>query len=224
MCAVQPPLVSRYCYLWKVGMRNLTRRLKLNKQFHVLRSSSTTKLGLAVFLFLTWISFLRSRTPRGFLWVTPRSGGFNNQLITIYEAINCARIHRRTVVVPLIYENVRADTSSKGYGPFPFEDYFDISELSKVVPVVTPAQLDNAGVPCNTVYFSTSRHFKANARRIPRLLKQQYRQRFHMNLSFVDIFEYPVKHKCVDDSMCRPKDAKSLGEYSNYELSGQGYA
>lgn len=204
-------------------MKFTTRRLKHNQCFHVLRGLSATKLVCSVFVFVIWLLLRKKKEPQGFLWLTPRSGGFNNQLITIYEAINCARLHRRTVVLPLIYENVRADTSSKGYGPYPFEDYFDISELSKVVRVTTPAELDIAGIPCDTVHFSTSRHFKANARRIPRLLKQQYRQRFQLNLSFVPFFDYPVEYRCVDDSMCRPKDADSLGEYSNYEVSGQGY-
>lgn len=156
------------------------------------------------------------------LWMTPRTGGFNNQLITVYEAIRCAQIQKRKVVLPLIYENVRADTSSKGLGPYPFEDYFDIEALgTAAVSVTTPRQLDEASLPCLTIYYTTSPHFKANERRIPRLLKQQYVKRYHVNLTFVDSLESSKGRTCVDDSFC--SFPKEFGVYSNYNQSGQGY-
>lgn len=157
----------------------------------------------------------------GLLWMTPRTGGFNNQLITIYEAIRCAQMQKRRVVLPLIYENVRADTSSKGVGPYPFDDYFDIEALSAVIPVTIPQQLDETALPCSTIYYATSPHFKANERRIPRLLKQQYAKRYPINLTFVESVETFKKQACVDDSFCSlPKE---FGIYSNYNESGQGY-
>lgn len=163
----------------------------------------------------------RSHGNGGLLFMTPRSGGFNNQLITMYEAIHCAARHNRKVVLPLIYENVRADTSSKGKGPFPFEDYFNITEMGKNIALTTPADLDIIGLPCDTIYYGTSKHFKANAARIPRLLKQQYKKRYLANLSFVEDFRHAKRYKCVDDSLCDPP--KEFGSYSDYENSGQGY-
>lgn len=158
---------------------------------------------------------------RALLFMTPRSGGFNNQLITVYEAIHCAKKSRRRVVLPLIYENVRADTTSKGMGPFPFEDYFDVSKLENVVRLTTPARLDVEGLPCDTVYFKTAPHFMAGDRRVPRLLKKHYAKRYSINLKFVRSFKRPWQYVCVDDSLCNPP--KEFGAYSDYRNSGQGY-
>lgn len=163
---------------------------------------------------------------RGLLWITPRSGGFNNQLITVYEAIRCAQKHRRTVVLPLIYENVRADTS-KGEGPYPFEDYFNISALSSTVRFTTPAKLDRTGLPCHTILFTTSAHFKANARRIPRLLKQQYVKRYAVQLEYRDYITSNTHATCVDDSLCPVyefRHPQEFGSYSMYHHTGQGYS
>lgn len=172
-------------------------------------------------LILILSSLSKKSATEKLLFMTPRSGGFNNQLITIYEAIHCAQKHDRTAVLPLIYENVRADTTTKGDGPFPFEDYFDLEQLEKIVKLTTPARLDVERLPCDTIYFATSGHFKANARRIPRLLKQQYVKRYPVNLSFVDDFQKLARYKCVDDSLCDKPDV--FGAYSDYKVNGQGY-
>ena len=176
-------------------------------------------------LLFTLFLFLHTciKPPPRLLFLTPRTGGFNNQLITIYQGIHCARLTGRTVVLPLIYENVRADTSSKGFGPYPFEDYFDVGALKKVVNFATPARIDITGPPCRSIYFATSPHFKANARRVPRLLKQEYSKRWSINHTFVDAFERPVTHTCVDDSLCQRPDFLTFGAYSDYEQGGQGY-
>lgn len=176
-------------------------------------------------LFLTVCSLRKGRSAaaaNGLLWMTPRTGGFNNQLITVYQAIRCAQTHRRTVVLPLIYENVRADTSSKGTGPYPFEDYFDIEALRQIVPVTTPRELDETGLPCSTIFFATSKHFKATERRIPRLLKQQYTKRYPVNLTFVESISAHRGEVCMDDSFC---DIPSeFGVYSDYKETGQGFS
>lgn len=177
---------------------------------------------------LLWSHPTRRSAPGSarLLWMTPRSGGLNNQLITVYEALRCAQKNNRTVVVPLIYENVRQDASTKGDGPFPFEDYFNISALEAIAPVTTPAELDYLGIPCHTIYYGTSWHFKANAKRIPRLLKQQYRKRYNVYLSFQKRFPPDTTAACVDDSLCHGAEfttPSEFGKYSLYNETGQGY-
>jgi len=176
-----------------------------------------------------------SKPVTRYLFSTPRSGGFNNQLITVYEAIRCAQLLKRTLVLPLIYENVRADTSSKGVGPYPFEDYFDLEALKKVVDVATPEQVLTTGDDCNngTVYFATSTHFYAHEKRIPRLYKQQYVKKYGLN----PIFEPSLAKRngkklreealCIDDSACSTdifRELDEFGLYSDYAKDGQGYS
>lgn len=197
--------------------------LKL-RSFRFLFHSRRVRTTVFVFLTVLCARFLLThKKSEKYLWLTPRLGGFNNQLITIYEALNCARIHGRIPVLPLMYENGRQDTSMEGWGPYPFEDYFDMSAAHSFLRGTTPAELDIVGLPCQTIYFSTCTHFKASAYRIPRLLQQQYAYRYSVLLKFLPVFNYPVKYTCVDDSMCRRIDAKALGEYSVYEEAGQGY-
>ncbi len=168
-----------------------------------------------------------------FLFSTPRSGGFNNQLITVYESIRCAQILGRTLVLPLIYENVRADTSSKGYGPFPFDDYFDIESLSNVVDAVTPENLfANNANPCDgAVLYGSSKHFYALEYRVPRLLKQQYQKKYKIQPVFVPELArrngIRVRNEalCIDDSACpNLESSEEFGMYSNYDGDGQGYS
>lgn len=73
-------------------------------------------------------SFSAPKRRTEYLWITPRSDGFNNQLISVYQGLLCARLLSRTAVLPHLYENVRWDTKRRG--PFPFEDYFHLSPFS----------------------------------------------------------------------------------------------
>lgn len=71
---------------------------------------------------------------RHYVWVSPRSDGFSDQLITIYQALVCARATNRTLVLQQFFSNVLWDT--KPSGPYPFEDYFDLGPLKALdVPV-----------------------------------------------------------------------------------------
>lgn len=196
--------------------RRFIRRARLKSLIYFL-----AVIFLCTTLFTARTTLVSKQDAYALLFITPRSGGFNNQLITVYEAIHCARKHGRRVVLPLIYENVRADTTSKGTGPYPFEDYFDVSKLESVVKLTTPARLDIEGLPCDKVYYSSSPHFMANERRTPRLLKQQYAKMFPINLTFVPRFERVWQYTCVDDSLCGPTE--EFGTYSDYQNSGQGY-
>ena len=128
-------------------------------------------------------------------------------------------------MLPLIYENVRADTSSKGSGPFPFEQYYDIEKLRTIAPVVSLGQLERTGVPCNRMFFTNSKHFKATARRIPRLIKQHYTKIFLIKEEFVDEDRVSASrhHTCWDDSLCPHSDFSHFGPYSEYKVGGQGY-
>ena len=171
--------------------------------------------------------------PERYLFSTPRSGGFNNQLITIYESIRCAQILGRTLVLPLIYENVRADTSSKGEGPYPFTDYFDIEHISKAVKAITPEKLfSNYNNPCDgSILYASSKHFFALEYRIPRLLKQQYRKLYKIQPVFMPELARRNGRRlreealCIDDSACpNLESADEFGPYSDYEGDGQGYS
>lgn len=177
-------------------------------------------------------------TNTRFIFSTPRCGGFNNQLISIYNAIYCAQTHNFTLVLPLIYENVRFDTNMLGEGPYPFEDYFNVSALRRVVRCVTPAELDEIGLPCDKIYvFKSSTPFLRwrewlqsrnevlkirSLYRKQRLISEHYAKRFkigvrnsrHFTSSNIDV-------KCVDDTVCT--NFTGMGPYSKYELSGQGY-
>lgn len=168
--------------------------------------------------------------PDRLLFLTPRSGGFNNQLITIYTSIICARQKNRTAVLPLMFENVRYDTNFNGEGPFPFEDFFDIDALRKVVDVTTPALLQDTSLPCRNIYLRTSAHFlklgklpwpvSRIKREVPRLIAEVYAKRF----GITGVFGDPDKdgdEACIDDSFCG--NAPELGTYSAYNVSGQGY-
>ena len=180
--------------------------------------------GLLLFLFLLFSSLFRSRSSQvEYVWSTPRTGGFNNQMITIYETIRCAQLHRRTVVLPLIYENVRADTSSKGQGPYPFEDYFDLNGFKGVVDIVSPPFFNKENPPCNTIHYWTSSHFKATGNRIPRLIKQQYTKKLPLVKKFMEKHDRPQHLTCVDDSFCEKQDWQVFGAYSQYNETGQGY-
>lgn len=81
-------------------------------------------------------AILRSR--RNFLFITPRDDGFNNQRITIAEALYCASQSGAVAVLPLIFANTRYGT--KVEGPYLFRDYFDLSALatSRVANFTTP--------------------------------------------------------------------------------------
>ncbi len=173
----------------------------------------------------------RKPTMGQFLWMTPRTdgfNGFNNQLVSVYEAIRCAQIHNRTVVLPLIYENVRFDTSARGDGPYPFEDYFDIRGLDAIVPYTTPARLARKGVGCSEIVYKPEINKKIG-RPFPahRLLREQYALRFRLKLVANASLNGQTDAGCVDDSLCahsqfaRPEE---FGAYSRYDLTGQGYS
>jgi len=160
------------------------------------------------------------------LWITPRSGGFNNQMITLTESLRCAQITGRTAVVPLMYSNVRADTNLKGEGPYPFEDYFDVEALRDLLPAITPTELDDVRLPCTVLHYGTTGHFPATAKRIPRLLKEQYARRYPITLNFLASFTNYTSEYCVDDSICSAVGVvpeREFGTYSVYNRSGQGY-
>eukprot|EP00171_Calliarthron_tuberculosum_P003879 IDg3879t1 len=169
------------------------------------------------------------------LWSTPRSGGFNNQLISIYEGIRCAQLLGRTLVLPLMFENVRNDTTTKGVGPFPFEDYFNVEALSAVVRVTTPAELEGwHGRHCSgRVLYASSKHFYATERRKPRLFKQQYRRLlgldavFSPKLAKAEGMLLRQSEPCIDDSACDARiftRTDEFGAYSDYADDGQGYS
>lgn len=180
--------------------------------------------GLFLFMFVMSWSLFPSRSSKvKYLWITPRTGGFNNQMITIYEAIRCAKLYQRTVVLPLIYENVRADTSSKGEGPYPFEDYFDLNGFAGIVDIVAPPFFNTENPPCNTIHYWTSSHFKATGNRIPRLIKQQYTKKLPLNKQFMEKHNRPQRLTCVDDSFCEKQEWQVFGAYSQYNETGQGY-
>lgn len=204
------------CVAFWSQSRQFIRRSPFRRSF--ICFTALTFLGV---IFLVTKVLIPKQDTHALLFITPRSGGFNNQLITVYEAIRCAKKHGRTVVLPLIYENVRADTTSNGVGPFPFEDYFDVSKLERVVRTTTPARLDDEGFPCDILYFKSAPHFKANDKRVPRLLKQQYSKRYQVALKFAHSFKHPWRYVCVDDSLCNPPE--EFGVYSDYHNSGQGY-
>lgn len=215
----------------KVLKRRLRRRL------------CAAALILLLFVWFVPASLYKSTIPASatrpvserLLWSTPRSGGFNNQLIGVYESIRCAQALNRTLVLPFIYENVRNDTSSKGYGPYPFEDYFDVSALAAIVRATTPADLMRAGGPqcAGYVLYTNSAHFYATETRQPRLLKQKYKKLFGFQLKFEPLLSSPehpelrVNAPCIDDSACHKalfSNPDEFGVYSNYADDGQGYS
>lgn len=146
-----------------------------------------------------------------FLWSTPRSDGFNNQLISIYEAINCARQLGRRLVLPVMFENVRYDTAKKG--PYPFTDYFDVNALKRVVPVVTLKDLEEK-VPCKHVLYSSSQ--------LPPLYTSYYIDKFKISVTLDMNAWRNEQEPCIDDSVCMD-EREGLGDYSNYARGGQGY-
>lgn len=184
------------------------------------RVAKALVLTILVLFALAW----RPR-PQKLLWLTPRTGGINNQLISVYEAFHCARKYHRKVVLPLIFENVRADTTAQGTGPYPFQEYYDLEKLRDIARITTLDELESNGIPCNKLFFSTSRHFMASSRRIPRLIKQHYTKRFPINDTFISHTDIAKnKHRtCWDDSLCSRSDLSEFGAYSDYMESGQGY-
>lgn len=97
---------------------------------------------------LTTPAYLSSalRSQRSFLFITPRDDGFNNQRITIAEALYCASQSGAVAVLPLIFANTRYGTKAKG--PYLFRDYFNLSALaaSRVANFTTPDVLYAAHV------------------------------------------------------------------------------
>ena len=158
-------------------------------------------------------------TQDRYLISTPREDGFNNQLITIYRNIICARNLNRTIVLPLMYENVRYDTSAQG--PYPFEDYFKVQKLTSVVNYTTFAQFKSRGFPCRRIGYN-KRIYKSKKKRLPKLLSSVYRRlgwRFRISLLSPGGFYSDVP--CIDDTLC--KKSNELGLYGNYS-NGQGYS
>lgn len=169
---------------------------------------------------------LKDKAKRRLLWCMPRSDGFNNQLITVYEGIRCAQRLGRTLVLPLMYENVRYDTNINGSGPYPFEEYFETNALSRIVSVITPAQLMLEGGPrCEgRVFFAQDRKQK---------LSKVYKDRFNLTFEHIRYLQgrdgafLRKSAPCVDDSACTSAmytRSDELGPYSNYATAGQGYS
>lgn len=166
----------------------------------------------------------RNTVPGHFMFSIPRDGGFNNQLITVYEGIRCAQRHNHTLVLPLLYLNARYDINSRGDGPYPFTDFFNISALSNIVSVTTPADLERLGGPrCNgRVLFVNSKNHRS---RYPRLLQHQYRWYFSIvpkhspSLVGPDGPALRTAASCIDDSVCGIpsfEKADEFGVYSDY--------
>lgn len=155
-----------------------------------------------------------------FLILTPRGGGFNNQLITVYDSILCASKLNRTVILPLMYEDVRKDTLNHAHGPYPFEDYFRIDSLQEIGRFRTFRQFKSEGFPCRKVGYN-SRSYYGEKKRLTPLLQGIYPRRgwrFSKKL-FTDL-DSANNQKCIDDSLCRKN--YEFGYYSNYS-EGQGY-
>lgn len=116
--------------------------------FCVIVVPSSFPSSSSFFFFSSLVSRPSSEHFTKYVWITPRSDGFNNQLISVYEGLLCAAVLNRTAVLPYLFENVRKDTTPSG--PYPFEDYFDLGPLTTAgfhppvttVPVLRRA-LDN---------------------------------------------------------------------------------
>lgn len=152
------------------------------------------------------------------LWVTPRSDGFNNQLITLYRAMRCANMLNRTLVLPFFYENVRYDTNRAG--PFPFRDYFNTSALSTVVNFISPTVLHEHGLNCKVIYYRTPEG------KVPILLRH-YRGTLRIPVTFrftkrKNVKDYALLAPCIHDTLCGP-EFTDLGLYSDYNTTGQGF-
>lgn len=172
---------------------------------------------------------------RTLLWVRPRTGGFNNQLITLHKAIECAISQNYTLVVPHLFDNVRYDTSFDGEGPYPFSDYFDVERLSKLVPVVTPdATSWNLGLRTR----HTLRVFFENAiaRRPVCRIKTRDASVGKSGTNLFQIYgkEYGVKVEkvhdplqkgiCIDQTLCPARGSLERSGYSHYGETGQGFS
>lgn len=163
-----------------------------------------------------------SSSPSRLLWSSPRSDGFNNQLISVYIAIACAHHLNRTLVLPDLYENVRYDT--KRQGPFPFSNYFNLSQLSKVVNITTPSTfrlLETPKQPCDQIYYT-------EMKRMPSILAH-YGRTYGIKLENVSREDPSVMEKvrkegeCIDDSLCPMEAEDVLGPYSRYNETGNGF-
>lgn len=179
------------------------------------------------------------REPRRFLFTVPKCGGFNNQLSSIYKAVLCAKQQNRILVLPFMFENVRYDASIMGEGPYPFEDYYNITHLRSFVKCATPFELDKIGLPCRSLYLLKSSipfcqwthwlrgeddfilRLKAFYK-IPRLVSEHYARRYQLRTRYIPQFELGRRNvSCITDSLCN--NSTKLGIFSEYGKSGQGY-
>lgn len=177
--------------------------------------------------------------PRRFLFTVPKCGGFNNQLSSVYKAVLCAKQQNRTLVLPFMYENVRYDASIMGEGPYPFEDYYNITHLRSFVKCVTPFELDNIGLSCRSLYLLKSAipfcrwahwlrgqddfilRLKAFYK-MPRLVSEHYARRYQLRTRYIRQFDLWRRNvSCITDSLCT--NSTILGTFSEYRESGQGY-
>ena len=152
-----------------------------------------------------------------FMWMRPRSGGFNNQIQSIYYAIACAMTENYTFVLPHMFENVRQDTNFNGEGPYPFVDYLEKKELGALMNVVEPHEAAKLtrGRNCTIrtrqrveQYSQTTRLFSIYCEELG-VCAERVRKVEDTDL-------------CVDQTVC-PRNSL-LGAYSLYNSTGQGFS
>jgi hypothetical protein len=72
---------------------------------------------------------LPADTSHGYLITSIRSDGFNNQLMSMYNAMAMAMELNRTWVLPWFMQGFQYHT--KPHGPWPFEDFFDVDNINR---------------------------------------------------------------------------------------------
>ena len=107
------------------------------------------------------------------MFFRPRLAGFNNQLQEVVAAIALANVLKWGVVLPLFGEQITWDHNIMDR-IYPYEDYFDPSVLSKLVPVISTAVW---GRQCNRTLDLDISHTTCSRKEKRELTNPQYDSR-----------------------------------------------